>query len=237
MCEDCNEKKRNYERKLRKDLTNRKFGRLTVLGLHHKQQKYKPNGKPNGHRIYYECLCDCGQTCIVLADHLVRHKIMSCGCLQKERAKLLNTKHGLRNTRLFRIWAGMVSRCTNPNHKKYGLWGGRGILLCKEWREDFVNFYNWSMNNGYKDNLSIDRIDVNGNYEPNNCRWATAKQQARNARTNVNLTYKEETHCVSEWSEITGIKSGTIFYRIRHGWSVEDALTIPVGQKRKIRNY
>lgn len=234
MCENC-KKKRNYERKLRKDLTNRKFGRLTVIGLHHKHQKYKPDGRPNGHRIYYECLCDCGRTCIVLADHLVRHKIMSCGCLQKERAKLLNTKHGLRNTRLFGIWASMIQRCTNSNLKKYELWGGRGISVCKEWKDDFITFYNWAINNGYRDDLSIDRIDNSGNYEPSNCRWATDKEQARNTRCNVNLTYRGETHCISEWSELTGIKAGTISYRIKHGWSAEEVLTIPVDQTKNPR--
>ena len=123
----------------------------------------------------------------------------------------------------------MIQRCENENIERYDIYGGRGIEVCKEWKEDFLNFYNWAINNGYKDNLSIDRIDVNGNYEPNNCRWATAKEQARNMRTNVNLTYNGETHCISEWAEITGIKASTIRYRIKiAGWSVEKALTTPI---------
>ena len=216
-----------------KDYTNRKFGRLTVLGLDHIQQKYKPNGRLNGHRYYYKCLCACGNTCVVLIDHLVSGKILSCNCLHKERASLVHIRHGKTKTRIFKIWFKMIQRCNNPNLKKYELWGGRGIKVCKEWEEDFLNFYNWAISNGYKDNLSIDRIDNNGNYEPLNCRWATAKEQARNTRTNVNLIYNGETHCISEWAEITGIKVGTIRYRIRVAkWSVEEALTIPVGCKR-----
>ena len=211
-----------------KDYTNRVFGRLTVLGLDHIQQKYKPDGRPNGHRYYYKCRCSCGNIRIVLIDHLVSGKIRSCNCLQKERASLACTKHGLRNSRIYRIWGGMIQRCINPNIERYDLYGGRGITVCEEWMEDFLNFYNWSMNNGYQDNLTIDRIDVNGNYDPDNCRWITTKQQARNMRTNVYITYNGETHCLSEWAEIIGIKAGTLNYRIRHGWSVEEALTTPI---------
>ena len=212
-----------------KDLTNRKFGRLTVVRLHHKVQKYKPNGRPNGHRFYWECKCSCGQTKIILADHLTRHKILSCGCLGRERASLASTKHKLHGTRIYGIWGSMIQRCKNEHIERYDIYGGRGIEVCKEWKEDFLNFYNWAINNGYKDNLSIDRINVNGNYEPSNCRWATAKEQARNMRTDVNLTYNGETHCVSEWAEITGIKVTTIRHRVKiAGWSVEKALTTPV---------
>lgn len=215
-----------------KDYTNRRFGRLTVIRLHHKQQKYKPDGRPNGHRYYWECKCDCGNTTIVLIDHLTRHKILSCGCLGRERASLASSKHKLHGTRIYGIWGGMIQRCKNENIERYEIYGGRGIKVCKEWEEDFLNFYNWAINNGYKNNLSIDRVNVDGDYEPSNCRWVTAKEQARNTRTNVNLTYNNETHCVAEWSEITGIKSATIFYRIRHGWTIKEALTTPVGTLR-----
>lgn len=219
-----------------KDWTNRKFGRLTVVRLHHKVQKFKPDGSPNGHRYYWECKCSCGNTTIVLVDHLTRHKILSCGCLGRERASLASSKHHMRHTRIYGIWSGMRQRCRNKNSEKYSIYGGRGIIVCKEWDEDFLNFYNWAINNGYQNDLTIDRIDVNGNYEPANCRWATPKEQARNARTNVNLTFNGETHCIAEWSEITGIKMATISYRIKHGWTVEETLTIPVGTARFLRH-
>ena len=160
-----------------KDYTNRKFGRLTVIGLDHIQQKYI-KGKPNGHRYYYRCQCDCGNISIVLIDHLLRGKILSCNCLRIERSILANTKHKLRGTRIYGIWGKMIQRCTNPKIRNFNNYGGRGIKVAKEWQEDFLNFYNWAIKNGYQDDLSIDRIDVNGNYEPSNCRWATVKQQA-----------------------------------------------------------
>ena len=130
----------------------------------------------------------------------------------------------------------MKKRCYNENSKSYKSYGERGIIICKEWLNDFINFYNWSIKNGYADNLSIDRIDVNGNYEPNNCRWATQKEQANNTRRNRYLTYKGETHTISEWSDIFNLKSGTIRARLAHGYTPEQALEMPINKYNKIKN-
>lgn len=136
---------------------------------------------------------------------------------------------GKKASRIYRIWLGMKDRCNNKNDHAYYCYGGRGISVCKEWDESYLSFKNWSMSNGYKGNLSIDRIDCDGNYCPENCRWANNKQQSRNRRNSHMLTYNGETKTISEWSEITGIKYHTLKQRInKYGFTVEEALTIPV---------
>ena len=127
-----------------------------------------------------------------------------------------NLKHGYGNygNRLYKTWRDIKERCGNPNIKNYG---GRGIKVCPEWENDFLVFREWALNNGYSDDLTIDRIDVNGNYEPSNCRWATNKAQANNRRSNILITYNGETHTISEWSDITGIKYWKIIQRHRRG--------------------
>ena len=124
-------------------------------------------------------------------------------------------KHGLTNTRIFRIWSGMKCRCYSKNFQAYKLYGGRGIKMCEEWKDDVVAFKNWAYSHGYKDNLSIDRIDCNGNYEPSNCRWSTQKEQTNNLRRNIKITYNGFTHTISEWSDITKIPRDLIRERIR----------------------
>lgn len=118
----------------------------------------------------------------------------------------------------------MKKRCYLKCNHDYKNYGARGIAVCDEWRNDFMAFYNWSMANGYNDTLTIDRIDVNGNYEPNNCRWCNMKQQARNRRNNIYFTYNGETHCLTDWCEILGLNRKTIYERLRHGWSYKRAL-------------
>lgn len=130
--------------------------------------------------------------------------------------------------RLGKILSGMKQRCYNPNNAKYPIYGGRGIKVCEEWKDNFLSFYEWAVLNGYRNDLSIDRIDSNGNYEPSNCRWATQKEQQNNRRTNHLLMYNGETKTVEGWAETTGIAPATIRKRIEYGWSVEDALTMPV---------
>lgn len=128
--------------------------------------------------------------------------------------------HGMKNSKVYNIWCAMKERCNNPNNKRYDRYGARGITICKEW-ENFEKFYEWCINNNYKDGLTIDRINNDGNYEPSNCRFATRKEQNRNYSRNHNITFNGETHCIKEWSEITGVKPATILYRLNSGKSLE----------------
>lgn len=132
--------------------------------------------------------------------------------------------HGKRKTRLYRIWANIKTRCTNENDPHYERYGGRGITVCDEWKNDFKAFYDWSMSNGYADDLTIDRINNNGNYEPSNCRWVTIKEQNQNKRNVVLITYDGETHNVTEWAQILRLGHDTIRQRYRKGWTPEQCL-------------
>lgn len=133
--------------------------------------------------------------------------------------------HGKSNTRLYRIYKTIKTRCYNSNSKSYNDYGGRGVKVCNEWLNDFNTFYDWAMSNGYQDNLTIDRIDVNGNYEPNNCRWATPKQQANNTRRNNYITYKNKTYTITQWSEILNIGQSVLSHRFMSNWDIEELLT------------
>ena len=153
---------------------------------------------------------------------MINGKIKSCGCLLKD----VITKHGKNNTRLYKCWCHIKARCYNVTNNHYQYYGGRGIAMCNEWRDDFMSFYNWSMANGYNDTLTIDRIDVNGNYEPNNCRWVTTKQQNRNTRRNRYFTINGVTKCIGEWCEIYNINYDTVWSRLRRGWNITRALEL-----------
>ena len=185
-----------------------KYGRLTILENHHPKDEVL-------------CRCECGNLKIARASNVYHGGTKSCGCLFNEGN---NLKHGGRGTRLYQIWKTMRERCNTPSHKSYKYYGAKGITICKEW-DDFNVFREWAMNNGYSDKLTIDRIDVYGNYEPSNCRWATYKQQANNTTRNQRVEFNGQNLTLSEWADVTGIKMGTIWSRLKRGWSVSDALT------------
>ena len=136
--------------------------------------------------------------------------------------------HGETGTRLHNIWIGMKTRCYNPNHHNYKDYGGRGIKICETWKNDYLSFANWSRKNGYSENLSIDRIDVNGDYSPENCRWVDIKTQSKNKRNNVLITANGRTLTRAEWAKETNIPVGAILARQSRGWSDEDSVTIPI---------
>lgn len=206
-----------------KDLTGQKFGRLTVL--RRVQDHYYPSGR---HDVCYECECDCGNTVNVLSIHLRSGHTVSCGCYRVETSRDTFTTHGMTNTRLYSIWKNMRERCFNPNHKNFEIYGGRGITMCHEWVEDFANFAEWSVNNGYTEELTLDRIDVNRNYEPSNCRWVTQKDQCNNTRRNIVVEIDGETKTLKQWCEFYGLKYGTVSSRVKRGWSPKDAVLTPV---------
>lgn len=206
------------------DLTGKKFGRLTVVEL----DRYDPKS----HSTKWKCVCDCGKEKTVLASCLKSGNTTSCGCYDLEQKSKRSWKHGIGNeNRLYRIWGGMKSRCYSTADRNYKRYGGRGIKVCKEWLSDFTVFQSWALSHGYQDSLSIDRIDNDGDYTPDNCRWATKKVQSNNRRTNVYITYNGETHTLAEWADITGIKELTLAQRKRFGWSDSECIEVPVSPK------
>lgn len=209
------------------DLRGKQFHRLTVL--HRASQNYKT-------AAVWVCRCTCGSIVEVVGLALRSGNTKSCGCLRNEktrqRAVCRNTTHGLSHLPEHEVWEVMKARCSNPSHKSYPDYGGRGITVCPEWAASFESFYN-HVGPRPSDNHSIDRVDNNKGYEPGNVRWATAKQQGRNKRTNHHLTLNGETKTLAEWSEITGIKKNSLSARSRYGWSDERILTTPPRLYRK----
>ena len=197
------------------------FGRLKVLSLHHIKKYTSPSGI-NKNIEYYVCQCECGNKIITTKDRLKSKRTRSCGCLFKE----THTKHNIRHTRIYRIWCLMKGRCNSKSSNSYYNYGARGITICKEWEESPIAFYNWAMANGYRDDLSIDRIDNNGNYEPSNCKWSTKQEQNKNQRRTRFITYKGQKKCLADWAKEFGIDKHTLSYRLNRGWKIEKALGI-----------
>ena len=205
----------------------KKYGRLTFI------KEVSPIGK----RRMILCKCDCGNIKEYSMDRVLHGRTRSCGCIRSEMLSAYRKSENIprkytkeiRNSRLYRIWNSMKNRCYTKGTTSYEKYGAKGVVICDEWREDFMAFYNWALANGYSDELTIDRIDFTGNYEPSNCRWATINEQANNKSNVIRLEYNGAKKTISEWSAITGIPAPDIWQRInRLKWSIEKALTQPV---------
>jgi hypothetical protein len=181
----------------------------------------------------WECACDCGNIKTVAGPKLKSGNTKSCGCLNRE---LLSSRkiHGLSRNRLHNIWCGMKARCLNKRVASYPNYGGRGISICNEWLHDAKVFCEWAFSNGYDDTKSIDRIDVNGNYQPDNCRWASPSEQHRNTRKNHMVTIRGETKCLSDWAHDSGTSVHTAIKRLQRGWSIERAVGIQEHNKEAV---
>lgn len=205
------------------DLSGRRFGRLTILG--------RAGSDERGQALWH-CKCDCGNASIVTSSNLRRGNSTSCGCFRNEKTSQRRKAHGQTKTRLYTIWENMKKRCLKPSQPHFDDYGGRGITVCAEWLNCFEDFRDWAFANGYADNLSIDRIDVNGNYCPENCRWVDVQTQMNNTRRNNFITFNGETHTLAEWSRLTGINYMSLKTRLQRGWSIEKALTEPIKKGR-----
>lgn len=191
------------------DLTGQKFGRLTVI------KRIENN---NRREARWLCKCDCGGETETTSAHLNSGHTKSCGCLSKENSGR-HTKHGLSQTRLYKTYTHMKERCYIKSNKSYKNYGNKGIKICDEWldKENGLNsFYNWSMQNGYRDDLTIDRIDSEGDYTPSNCRWVDRYVQNNNTSRNHHITYNNETHTLAQWEKILKINQHTLLERIRN---------------------
>lgn len=206
------------------DLTGMTIGYWNVKGPAPPRIDYRGNFSIK----MWHCVCRCGVEREVRDAELRRFGSTSCGCFNIE----ISSTHRGTHTRLHEIWHGMKQRCNNPRSKDAHNYSERGIYVCDEWNESFESFRDWANANGYADNLTLDRIDVNGPYSPENCRWATVKEQSRNTRVNHLLRFNGSEKTMAEWSDITGIPYFTLANRIYHGWTVERALTQPVDHKK-----
>lgn len=192
-----------------------RFSRLVVIG-----EPFKQEG-----RFRVRCRCDCGNELVVRCLSLVNHNTSSCGCLHKEGLSALSRKHGMSKTPTYATYLNMVNRCTDTGNKKYADYGGRGIKVCDRWIESFENFL--SDMGTRPANRTLERINVEGNYELSNCRWATWKEQQNNKRSNRVIEYDGAALTLQQWAEKTGLSHSLIFYRLQRGWDISSALTIP----------
>lgn len=202
------------------DLSGMRFGWLTVVHREHAAQSKS---------VLWRCLCDCGNEVVVSGGNLRSGHTKSCGCYRERVRPTLHKVHGLCRTRLYRIYHSMKKRCYNPNSQFYHRYGGRGIDICEEWLNDFTAFYAWALENGYAEGLSIDRIDNDKGYSPQNCRWVDGSTQRRNRADIREISYDGEKMCLSDAAAAAGLSDSAVRARVdRYGWSVEKALTTPL---------
>lgn len=207
------------------DLSNKKFGRLRVI-----ERAENRVTKGGNTKVMWKCQCDCGKSVIVSASDLKSGDTRSCGCFHKELLSSMAKTHGLSKSKIRTVWRNMIARCENPKCSAYKNYGGRGITVCQEWH-DLETFAKWAFENGYDENAghkecTIERKDVNGNYEPSNCVWVSMKEQSRNRRNNNIIEYNGEKKTIAEWAEVVGITYSGLRNRIyERGWSIEKAIT------------
>lgn len=207
------------------DLTGKRFGKLTAISIDHKSEEST--------RVYWKCVCECGGNRIVSNDHLRNGDITDCGCYRKHLSHW--NKHGMSDSRLYRIWSLMKGRCFNEKRKEYKNYGGRGISVCSEWL-DAKTFIEWALKNGYEDNLTLDRIDNDKGYQPNNCRWVSRSDQSNNKRNNRLFTHAGETKTMAQWANDNNLPYYILKKRIdKLGWSFEKAISEPINQKYSIK--
>lgn len=215
------------------DLTGMRFGMLVVINRASDYVSKNGNKAPR-----WNCVCDCGNKTTVLATRLICGRTTSCGCYKIQRIKETNTTHGgckvQERERLYWIWVDIRRRCLNVDRSEYNNYGGRGIKVCEEWKDSYSVFREWALSTGYDEyaprgQCTIDRIDVNGDYCPENCRWANAKEQGRNRRYKIpDVEYLGEKHSISEWCDIVNIPYNILYSRIKRGWDIKRAFTEPV---------
>lgn len=214
------------------DYTGMKINYLTVI-------RYIPANERAGYSKDKDtrrwlCKCVCGKYVRVRSDQLKDKRINSCGCMAGKLSGEKHKTHGMKNTRLYRIWHNMKYRCENKSSKDYSRYGERGISVCDEWERDFLCFYKWAMKSGYKENLSLDRINNNSGYSPENCRWADGQEQCRNRRNNVLVAYNGETKSIAEWCDLLKFDRALAYHRYARGWTGKEIFeTKPKNNKRK----
>lgn len=211
------------------NIAGQRFGRLTVI---ERVASTKAQAQ-------WRCVCDCGKETVVRSQDLRNGHTKSCGCYGLE-VSVSHTPsfstHKESRSRLYRVWIGMKGRCNNCKNKAYSYYGGRGIKVCQDWNESYALFRDWALANGYQENLTIDRIDVNGNYCPENCRWVSMKVQMNNTRANRRITLNGETKTMAEWSESTGLSYETIRNRTIKGKPADEVLQMPKAGREKCGN-
>lgn len=200
---------------IKEDLTNKKFNNLTVLALSEKKE---------GGKSYWICKCDCEAIVIVQGYILKKLKQMGCNECGNKLISIKNRRHNDMGTRLYETWTNMKTRCSNTKYSMYKDYGGKGISVCKEWI-DYLDFKKWAIKSGYSEDLTLDRIDNDKNYYPENCRWSTMKEQQNNRTNNHLITYNGLTLTMMQWSERNNLVYGTLQRRIYSGWDIERALT------------
>lgn len=217
---------KNKKIKLPIDLTGMTFGKLKAIEMDR-------NFQSNDGQFKWKCKCDCGAITYVTTRNLISGVTKSCGCIK------FNPNSPYKIDKVFKkllvVWTGMKKRCGNPNYEHYDIYGGRGIVVCREW-QSFKPFYKWALSNGYSTGLQIDRINTNGNYEPSNCRWVTPKENSQNKRNNKYITINGETKLISQWAKEADVTTKTINDRIERGWSESELLSGP-RKRNSIRKH